>query len=73
MVETDPANLQPKLRPLNRKVAEFIRPNTPAEIDGARITQALDVVESPWPRREEMIFENGSRGKHGQAVPRRPI
>lgn len=27
MIETDPANLQPKLRPLNRKAAEFIRAN----------------------------------------------
>jgi hypothetical protein len=56
MVETDPANLQPKLRPLNRKVAEFIRANPPAEIESARITQALDVVESPWPRREELML-----------------
>jgi hypothetical protein len=56
MIETDPANLQPKLRPLNRKVAEFIRANPPAEIASARITQALDVVESPWPRREELML-----------------
>jgi hypothetical protein len=65
MVETDPANLQPKLRPLNRKAAEFIRANPPADIDSARITQALDVVESPWPRREEMMlrewFDNETR------------
>jgi hypothetical protein len=56
MVETDPANLQPKLRPLNRRVAEFIRANSPADIDSTRITQALDVVESPWPRREELML-----------------
>ena len=56
MVETDPANLQPKLRPLNRKAAEFIRANPPAEVDSTRITQALDVVESPWPRREELML-----------------
>jgi Helicase conserved C-terminal domain len=56
MVETDPANLQPKLRPINRKAAEFIRANPPPEIDSARITQALDVVESPWPRREELML-----------------
>jgi hypothetical protein len=56
MVETDPANLQPKLRPLNRKAAEFIRANSPAEVDSTRITQALDVVESPWPRREELML-----------------
>ena len=56
MIETDPANLQPKLRPLNRKAAEFIRANAPPEIDATRITQALDVLESPWPRREEMML-----------------
>ena len=56
MIETDPANLQPRLRPLNRRTAEFIRANPAPEMDGARITQALDVLESPWPRREEMML-----------------
>ncbi len=56
MVETDPANLQPKLRPLNRKVAEFLRANVPPDLDGGKIRQALDVLESPWPRREEMML-----------------
>jgi len=51
-IETDPENLQPKLRPLNRKVAEFIRANSPTNVERVRITQALDVLESPWPRRE---------------------
>jgi hypothetical protein len=58
MVETDPANLQPKLRLLNRKIAEFIRANPPMEIDSTRITQTLDVVESPWPRREELMLRD---------------
>jgi hypothetical protein len=65
MVETDPANLQPKLRPLNRRVADFIRNHMPDEIESDRIKQALDVLESPWPRREEMLlrewFEDESR------------
>jgi len=56
MIETDPANLQPKLRPLNRRAAEFIRANAPPEVDSVRITQALDVLESPWPRREEIML-----------------
>ena len=41
---------------MNRKVAEFIRANTPADMDAVRITQALDVLESPWPRREEIML-----------------
>ncbi|MBZ0148203.1 MAG: hypothetical protein K8F62_11780, partial [Pseudorhodoplanes sp.] len=65
MIETDPANLQPKLRPLNRKAAEFLRANAPPDIDATRITQALDVLESPWPRREEIMlrewFEDDAR------------
>lgn len=65
MVETDPANLQPKLRPLNRRVAEFIRGNVPPEVASDKITLALDILESPWPRREEVMlrewFDDESR------------
>jgi hypothetical protein len=72
MIETDPANLQPKLRPLNRKAAEFIRANPPAEIDSTRITQALDVVESPWPRRDELMlrewFDDETRAGSAKAA-----
>ena len=53
MHETDPANLQPRIRPLNRKVADFIRNNTPIDIEQDRIERALDIVESPWGRRDE--------------------
>lgn len=56
MVETDPANLQPKLRPLNRRVAEFVRENVPPGIPSERITRALDILESPWPMREERML-----------------
>lgn len=56
MIETDPANLQPKLRPLNRQVAEFIRATLPPDVDGARVVRALDILESPWPRREELML-----------------
>jgi hypothetical protein len=56
MRETDPANLQPKIRPLNARVADFIRNAMPADIDGSDARRALDIVESPWPRREEMML-----------------
>ncbi len=65
MRETDPANLQPRVRPLNLRVAEFIRANPPLGISEDRVTKALDILESPWPRREEMMlrdwFESGER------------
>ncbi len=56
MRETDPANLQPKVRPLNLRVAEFIRANPPLDMAEDQVKAALDILESPWPRREEMIL-----------------
>ena len=65
MRETDPANLQPRLRPLNRQVADFIRDNPPSGVPEERVRRALEVLESPWPRREEMMlrrwFGSGSQ------------
>ncbi|MHB8078214.1 MAG: helicase-related protein [Candidatus Krumholzibacteriia bacterium] len=51
--ETDPANLQPKVRPLNREVAVFLRDHPAAGIDQARLHRCLDAIEAPWSRREE--------------------
>jgi hypothetical protein len=56
MRETDPANLQPRIRPLNLRVAEFIRANPPIDMAEDRMTRALDILESPWPRREEIML-----------------
>lgn len=62
--ETDPAATQPRVRPLNRKVAEFLRANIPQDMEGDRIERALEILESPWPRREEVMlrekFEDAS-------------
>ena len=56
MRETDPANIQPRIRPLNLRVAEFIRANPPINMAEDRMTRALDILESPWPRREEIML-----------------
>ena len=56
MRETDPANLQPAVRPLNHRVAEFIRANQPSGAPHERMNRALDILESPWPRREEIVL-----------------
>ncbi len=56
MLQTDPANLQPRVRPLNLRVAEFLRDHAPLEIAQERLHRALDVLESPWPRREEVML-----------------
>ena len=58
MHETDPANLQPKVRPLNQKVASFIRENIPSDIDIDRLNKSLDILESPWPRRDENLLRS---------------
>jgi hypothetical protein len=51
--ETDPANLQPKVRPLNRQVAAFLRENPPPDVEQKELNALLDAVETPWSRREE--------------------
>ncbi len=56
MRETDPVNLQPKVRPLNQRVAEFIRAHRPPDDDGPHVNEALDILEAPWPRREEILL-----------------
>ncbi len=53
MLETDPINLQPKVRPLNRKVADHIRKNVPQNMDQKQIDHALAIVEAPWSFRDE--------------------
>ncbi len=53
MHETDPANLQPKVDRINQQVAEFIREFPPRDINSAPTRKALDILESPWPRREQ--------------------
>lgn len=53
MFETDPANLQPKVRRLNREVAAFLRDHPPSDVEQERLERCLDAVEAPWSRREE--------------------
>ena len=45
--------MQPRVRPLNRKVAEFIRDSVPLDAEQAQIDRALDIVEAPWSGRDE--------------------
>lgn len=54
--ETDPANLQPLVRPLNHRVADFIRTQSPRGLLSDEVDRALDILESPWPRREEFML-----------------
>jgi hypothetical protein len=51
--ETDPKNLQPRVRKLNRDVANFLREHPPEKVEQAALQNSLDAVEAPWSRREE--------------------
>jgi len=51
--ETDPANLQPRVPPLNRKIAELIRDFPAKDIPEVRWKKALDAVEAPCSGREQ--------------------
>ena len=51
--ETDPANLQPTVRRLNREVADFLREHHPPDVEQDRLQRCLDAIEAPWSRREE--------------------
>ena len=67
MIATDPANLQPKVRPLNLRVANHIREQPLRHVSQDTLSRVLDILESPWPRREEVklrgwysdVFQNG--------------
>jgi hypothetical protein len=67
---SDPVNLQPPVRLLNRQVAAFIRAHPPYDVDTARLARALDVLEAPWPRREESQLREMFRDRTGQAAVR---
>ncbi len=56
MHETDPANLQPRVRPINLRAADFIRAHPPIGMADRDVSLALDIVEAPWPRREEVML-----------------
>jgi hypothetical protein len=56
--ETDPASTQPRVRPINRKVAAFLREHTPPDSDETEVRRTLDILESPWPRREEVTLRD---------------
>ncbi|MCY4171419.1 MAG: hypothetical protein OXF08_07435 [Bacteroidetes bacterium] len=67
--QTDPASFQPKLDRINREVAEFIRSHTPGNISSANCKKALDIVETPWPRREQIDLRKIFKSKEDISRP----
>jgi hypothetical protein len=50
---TDPANLQPKIRPLLRRAAELVRKHPVAGIEQGQLDRIVDSIEAPWGARIE--------------------
>jgi len=50
---TDPSNLQPRLRKLNREVRDFLMENPPMDQESDRLEDVSDILGSRWPMREE--------------------
>lgn len=50
---TDPANLQPKVRPLFREAANHLRRYPPRELEQQELNSVLDSLEAPWGLRIE--------------------
>ncbi len=45
---TDPANLQPRIRPFFRAAADHLRAHPPAGIQQAELDTIIEAVEAPW-------------------------
>jgi hypothetical protein len=68
--ETDPKNLQPHVRKLNREIAAFLRKHPPKGIEQPRIKRCLEAIEAPCPRREEKLLRAVFQGDHPSATAR---
>jgi hypothetical protein len=67
MRATDPANLQPKIRPLFREIADHLRLNPPEGVTQESLEDALNSIEAPWGIR----IERGLRAVFAQELPPR--
>jgi hypothetical protein len=50
---TDPSNLQPKVRKLNREVDDFLLESPPSDVEQKKLDTISETLMSPWPMREE--------------------
>ena len=53
MFATDPANLQPRVRPLLRRAAELVRKFPPKNMEQEKIDDIANSLEAPWGARTE--------------------
>ena len=48
MFSTDPANLQPRIRPFFRQAAEHLRKHPPADVSQDELDATIESLEAPW-------------------------
>jgi len=65
--ETDPANLQPKVSLLNRRIAEYIRQYPPPGMEQTRVERCLDAIEAPCSLREQNLLRIVFEGEYASA------
>jgi hypothetical protein len=53
---TDPRNISPEVRPLFRKMGQWLLDNSPDGVDHDRLIAAKNAIEAPWDRRRENHF-----------------
>lgn len=61
---TDPRNLQPKVRRLNREVNDFLLEVQPSGYELKELDRISDILLSPWPMREEKKLREVWNGGH---------
>ncbi|MGH7556379.1 MAG: hypothetical protein ACREMD_01080 [Gemmatimonadota bacterium] len=67
---TDPKNLQPKIRPLFRRIAEHLRQHPPADMTQEALDRIVESVEAPWGmRHERALREEWDRFEEGRIEP----
>jgi hypothetical protein len=55
---TDPAKLQPRVRPTFRQAAEHLRRHPPARVGHDELNRVLESGEAPWRAHIEREFRN---------------
>jgi len=68
MAATDPANLQPKIRPALRAAAEQLRKFPPPGISQEDIDKAIESLEAPWGVRIERVIRDAMENATGPAA-----
>lgn len=58
MFQSDPANLQPRVRPFFRRSAKYLEDHPPPDIDQETVDRAHDALAAPWEVRIENLLKD---------------